>query len=411
VVVNPGDRHWKQAYRALSTILPPSKFHGKPANSLYYTLAASSRGDKHYRDIKASEHLDNARCGVMGVSAEFSGCHHVVAEAIAELGYAIKKLTSRVVDRQEILFLHQGGMRDVVLRLENVLPPSERIPALHKLIHLPMQVLRKGPLPDLWSFPFESMFAKLKPLILKNKAMPAQTLMSRLGLQMALSDLIRIMKPVECANVDAKIAVSTPVRQSSGEAMETKRMLQPFLTQLAHESTDPLRYQLVVDSNAFQVTEYKQVTIHGCVEIQGARSRRCRTDNRHVLLSTGTPTPSLGKVEGIYVMSMDVNDPGATSGRLYLLVEEHVLSEGPEGHPEVYSFAGTRGERRLVMLDSVVDQCFLGADPDHPERIDNREDQVPVEPTKYDQHLVYTKGSLRHRVLDRGALVTRPDDQ
>lgn len=230
-------------------------------------------------------------------------------------------------------------------------------------------------------------------------------------MQMALSDLIRIMKPVECANVDAKIAVSTPVRQSSGEAMETKRMLQPFLTQLAHESNDPLRYQLVVDSNAFQVTEYKQVTIHGCVEIQGARSRRCRTDNRHVLLSTGTPTPSLGKVEGIYVMSMDVNDPGATSGRLYLLVEEYVLSEGPEGHPEVYSFPGTRGERRLVMLDSVVDQCFLGADPDHPERIDNREDQVPVEPTKYDQHLVYTKGSLRHRVLDRGALVTRPDDQ
>lgn len=274
-----------------------------------------------------------------------------------------------------------------------------------------MQVLRKGPLPDLWSFPFESMFAKLKPLILKNKAMPAQTLMSRLGLQMALSDLIRMMKPVECANVDAKIAVSTPVRQSSGEAMETKRMLQPFLTQLAHESNDPLRYQLVVDSNAFQVTEYKQVTIHGCVEIQGARSRRCRTDNRHVLLSTGTPTPSLGKVEGIYVMSMDVNDPGATSGRSYLLVEEHVLSEGPEGHPEVSSFPGTRGERRLVMLDSVVDQCFLGADPDHPERIDNREDQVPVEPTKYDQHLVYTKGSLRHRVLDRGALVTRPDDQ
>lgn len=40
-------------------------------------------------------------------------------------------------------------------------------------------------------------------------------------------------------------------------------MLQPFLTQLAHESNDPLRYQLVVDSNAFQVTEYKQVTIHG----------------------------------------------------------------------------------------------------------------------------------------------------
>ena len=40
--MNPGDRHWKQAYRALSTILPPSKFHGKPANSLYYTLAAMS---------------------------------------------------------------------------------------------------------------------------------------------------------------------------------------------------------------------------------------------------------------------------------------------------------------------------------------------------------------------------------
>ena len=70
--MNPGDRHWNQAYRALATILPPSKFHGKPANSLYYTLAASCRGDKHYRDIKASEHLDNARCGVMGVSAEFS---------------------------------------------------------------------------------------------------------------------------------------------------------------------------------------------------------------------------------------------------------------------------------------------------------------------------------------------------
>jgi len=411
VVVKPFERNWRQAYRALATIHPPSKFHGKPANSLYYTLAASSKGDKYYRDIKASEHLENARCGVMGISAEFSGCDPAVAEAIAELGYAIKKLTGRVVDRQEILFLHHGGMREVVRKLENVLPPSERIPALHKLIHLPMQLLRKGPLPDLWSFPFESMFAKLKPLILKNKAMPAQTLMSRLALQMALSDLIRIMKPAECANEDAKIAVSTPVRQSPGEVMETKQMLQPFLGQLSRESNEPVRHQSIVDSLAFQVTEYKNVTIQGSVEIQGARSTRRLTDNRHVLLSTGTPIPSLGKVEGIYVISMDVNDPGATLGRIYLLVEDHVLSSGPGRHPEVYSFAHTGGVRRLVMLDSVVDQCFLGAHPDHPERKDNRYDQVPVEPTGYDQHLVYTKGSLRHRVLDRGALVTRPDDQ
>ena len=411
VVVKPGERHWKQAYRALATILPPSNFNGKPAHSLYYTLAASSKGDKHHRDIKASEHLDNARCGVMGISAEFCGCDAVVAEAIAELGYAIKKLTGRVVDRQEILFLHLGGMHAVVQKLENVLPPSERIPALHKLIHLPMQVLRKGPLPDLWSFPFESMFAKLKPLILKNKAMPAQTLMSRLALQMALSDLVRIMKPTPHANNDANIFLSTPVAHSPGATMEIKQMLKPLLSALARESSNPQHYQFLVDNYAFQVTEYKKLTICGSVEIQGARSTRRRTDNRHVLLSTGQPIPTLGKVESIYGISMNVDDPGANPGRIYLLVDEHVLSSGPERHPEVYSFARTRGERRLVTLDSVVDQCFLGADPDHPQRIDNRFDLVPVEPTEYVQHLVYTKGSLRHRVLDRGALVSRPDSQ
>ena len=64
---------------------------------------------------------------------------------------------------------------------------------------------------------------------------------------------------------------------------------------------------------------------------------------------------------------------------------------------------------RLVSLDEVVDQCFLGGDPDHPERCDNQEDLIMAEPTGYLQHFVYTKGRLRNVQIGADADLYCPD--
>jgi hypothetical protein len=411
-VVKPGDRHLKQSYRALDNTRPPSNFHGKPADILYWTLTPGSKEDKHHKDIKASAHLDNMRSGILGIAAMYSGCSTRLAVAIADLGQAIKQLTSRVVDREEILGLYRGKMEAIVGELFRLQPESERTPAMHKLLHLPYQVLLKGPLPDLWSFAFESMFAQLKPLILKNKAMPAQTLMDRLATHMALRDCLRILKPAQPADTE-RIAVASPVSRNSVEQMALKQDLRTLLRSMADESTAAADDTHYAEMLSFEATEYKKLTIHGSMEIQGAHSRRHKTDNGHLCLNSGTNIPALGRVQAIYVISMHAPDPAAKPGQVYLLVDQHALCLGPEYHPEVYRSEGGTATRRLIKLDSIIDQCFLGADPDHPKREQNREDLVVRDPkglSAYDKHLVYTKGSLRNQKLDPRAPVSGHTD-
>ena len=87
--------------------------------------------------------------------------------------------------------------------------------------------------------------------------------------------------------------------------------------------------------------------------------------------------------------------------RIYALVTEHTLWGGPENHPEVYSFAGAAGRERLVSLDEIIDQCFLGGDPNHPKR--DGAGNLTAEPTGYEEHFVYTKGRLRNIRIDADA--------
>jgi hypothetical protein len=403
VRVMPGDRNLKQAWRALDSMVPPGGFHGVPSDILYWTLRGSAKEDRHHKGIKASAHLDNMRSGILGVAAMYSGCDPALAAAIARLGQAIKHLTARVVDRKEILDLHRWKMRDIIADLFRLQPVSERIPAVHKLLHLPYQVLLKGPLPDLWSFAFESMFAQLKPLILKNRAMPAQTLFERLAVNNAVKDCLRVMKPGprECTQDEAGITLSSPVTRSDTEQMQLKQDLRPLLRPRA--AADHLSG---VDFCFFKVQEYKKLTIRGSIEIQGGHSRRRKTDNGHLLLRSGTEIPYLGNVSAIYVVSMRDDDPG----QVYLDVDVEWLSFGPQGHDDVYSFEGPPAPtRRLITLDEIVDQCFMGGDPDHPNRIDNRDDLPIMNPkclSDYERHLVYSKGGLLNQELDPRAPIS-----
>jgi len=92
---------------------------------------------------------------------------------------------------------------------------------------------------------------------------------------------------------------------------------------------------------------------------------------------------------------------------VYALVSDHPLSGGPENHPEVYTFADTVGCDRLVSLDDIIDQCFLGGGSNYPVRNDKHE--FVADPTGYERHFVYTKGRLRNVSIDHDANFHCPD--
>lgn len=81
---------------------------------------------------------------------------------------------------------------------------------------------------------------------------------------------------------------------------------------------------------------HKNLTIQGLIDIRGEHNRRRQTVNRHLLLQSGTDIPALGEVRAIYVVSMDIGDPAAKCGQVYLLVDVHRLSIGPDGHHECF---------------------------------------------------------------------------
>ena len=181
------------------------------------------------------------------------------------------------------------------------------------------------------------------------------------------------------------------------------RELRPLLR--PHAPNDD--HLFLLDHCFFQAQEYKKLTIHGSIEIQGEHSRRRQTDNGHLLLQSGTKIPHLGKVSAIYVVYMHDHDPG----QVYLDVHVDWLWLGPDGHDDVYSYRGPPAPtRQLITLDEIVDQCFMGADPDHPNRENNREDLPMMNPkvlSDYERHLVYSKGGLLNQKLDPRAPISR----
>ena len=91
----------------------------------------------------------------------------MVVRAYDGLFYALKKLCSPVVNREEIEELDDHIMYQIMIDLENNLPITEMPFHLHSIYHLPQQVLHYGPLSDVWSFPFESKFKDMKGMAKK----------------------------------------------------------------------------------------------------------------------------------------------------------------------------------------------------------------------------------------------------
>ena len=399
----PEARNLKQALRAATSTTHPTNYHGYSKHIM--TLASHGKASDYFRWIKAAEGKDHTMSGTLAIMMKYGGVHEVVVKAYADLFYAIKKLCAHVVDWEEIFELYDGGMQTILANLQKVLPPTEQTSALHALIHLPEQVLRFGPMPDTWSFPFEGLFSKLKPMANLNKAVPAQTVASRSGLLMAFRDLTRELRASNSIPVK-DIMLDSPVRMSDRNLHELKLRLQGLL--LSKPLPTDMRSQ--IEACNFDVVEYRKLTIHKSVELQGRHSKRRTRDNSLLLVKNETPIPTLGRVHQILRVSIRGINPDEVRHRVYALVKGYALWGGPENHHEVYVAASNASMvERLVSLDEVVDQCFLGGDPDHPERCDNQEDLIMAEPTGYLQHFVYTKGRLRNVQIGADADFYCPD--
>jgi hypothetical protein len=406
-VVMPGERNVKVAYRTIHGIKPPSSYNGHPREPLHSSV--QSKGASSYKKIKASGIKDHAACGALAATGHFGGVHDRVVRAYANLCYAIKKMCAHVINVEEIEELRDGGMTRILHELQTVLPPTEQTASLHALSHLPEQILRFGPLPDTWSFPFEAKFAELKPAAQLNKAMPVQTLACRTALQMGLRDLLRVLR--HCDPTTAKdVAITSAVQTGNDGRLERKVL--PLLRQV-HCNEQGLDRQ--VANYRFRVTEFKTLKLYS-VEIQGSRSARSKTDNRWVLIRRNTEAPTLGHVTSILRIEIfpAVSESGTVDDRVYLLVDESPLyaCKWMDEAYEVEDKALERPQQVLVGLDQVVDQAFLGPHPDHPTRIrrDGEEwDSVPHQPKSYDRHLVYTKGRLRNIRIPADADFDRPD--
>jgi hypothetical protein len=270
--------------------------------------------------------------------------------------------------------------------------PSEYKAALHALSHLFDQVLRYGPLQDLWSFPFEGLFAILKPMAILNKAMPARTLVARFQAMMHLRHVIRCLGVGEGNREAVSPRRVQATYRGNDRGLVVRRLddinvpqhvslhflIKEYYTKINPTIADDLDADL--SHITWDVAEFDTLKCAG-VRIQGSRTQATATDDRHVLLrGSGDDPPALGHVQSIFrfQFSTDGNQKEAGAGRLLLLVRRQPLQTIDENDRlGRCGFAESKNpgfaylhvpppvgdeDYRIVGIGDVLDQCFLVPD-------------------------------------------------
>jgi len=348
--------------------------------------------DAAYKGIKASHWLDHTMSGLLDAFMYAAGVDDKLAAAVLGLHACLRPCFARVISVRAVESAkerYQTALRD----FHQKALPSEYKASLHALSHLFDQVLRYGPLQDLWSFPFEGLFAILKPMAILNKAMPAQTLVARFQAIMHLRHVIRCMgwgegnrETVSPRHVQATYCGNDRGRVMQGiDDIDVPDHVSPLSLINKYYSTIDSTIATALEEDVSHVTwdmaEFDTLKCAG-VRIQGARTQATATDDRHVFLrGSGDDPPALGHVQSIFRFqcSADGNQLEAGAGRLLLLVRREPLQTidesdrlGSCGFAESKNpgFAFLHipplddGEEdyRIVGIDDVLDQCFLVPD-------------------------------------------------
>ena len=441
-----------QARNYVSFIRTPSGFHGDPSRLFRRPNTSKKREEENESNaakIKASEWKDFALSGILCASMYFGGVDPAVVKAYDGLFYSLKKLCAPVVNKEEVQELDDHVMYQVMLELEKRLPITEMPFHLHSLYHLPQQVLHYGPLPDLWSFPFESKFKDMKGMG-KKKNMPVASIASRISLEMAVRSIASVMDnhhrerdieltcgmlsyseqgmrlPQKCIELNPSehrlvqihiknYYVSTDKFEAivgHGSSWASLREL-VTIRDLLHDmpSHDTSNIPTIIKQlarNEFDVFKYDKLFLLG-IEIEHrnyVEQRKTKTDNSYLLLRPGgnTTIPSLARVEGIY--RIEIPDerkemPNITlDERVLLLVKEYTLDDlDPDlkqcGLQDVFLYStDTPAVERLIEISCIHEQAFLSPDM-------RTIHGALGETAKFKSYLVHNKGSLRNVDLSR----------
>ena len=378
---------------ALSEATLPSSYNGD-ANDLYRPfLPALKKKDeeKPFKKIKASHWLHHTISGLLAAFMYMADVDDELCAAILGLHACLRPLCARVISRKAVAQAKQD-MEKAIKEFHRKALPSEYKAALHALSHLPDQVLRYGPLPDLWSFPFEGLFAKLKPMAILNKAMPAQTMVARYEAMMGMRHILRCMRGDRGEPAADSLRVVRPTyrgyRQglpvSDPHSIEDPKgdSLHRHILNCEYFCDGDTRTTILESEESeiiWDISEFDALECAG-VRIQGARTQATATDDRYVLLrgKHAGDVPSLGQVQSMYRVQCSVYGSPVCSdrGRLLLLVKKEPLSVVPENqrlgscgfssskNPGI-AYIHSRGyqEYSLVSVGEVKDTCFLVPDP------------------------------------------------
>ena len=410
----------RTAHEMMRSTRTPTEYNGHARDIVHPLVPANKKHaeESAYRKIKASHWLHHAASGLLGALMYGAGVDEELCAAIIGFHVGLKQLCARVVSRQAVEKV-RDDWKEAIRTFRRKVLPSEYKAALHALSHLPDQVLRYGPLPDLWSFPFEGLFAKLKPMAILNKAMPAQTMVARFEAMMGFRHVLRCFggEGLEIPALSLRHVRTTyrgdlngsPVRAAG--SIETGGM--PFI-QLLRGFYDRLDLQIAQHlddptSIVWDISEFDTLACGG-VRIQGFRSQCKESDDQHVLLycPADGPIPFLGTVHSIFrvQLSIDGRPLEDGTGRLVLLVWREPLRQisdnerlgkcgfSSDRHPGfAYLYVPAISQDVcLVGIDEIQDQCFL----------------VPDLVTTGGRSLVLTTGQLQNISLEDPFLSQTP---
>ena len=419
-VTPPDGPNLQWAHQMMMSTRLPTNYNGHARDISHLTIPAGKKQDAEslYRKIKASHWKDHAISGLLLALWYGAGVDEELAEAFAGLWSGLKVLCAHAVSYKAVNKVKEDW-KGVFKTLHRKLLPNEYKASLHALYHLPDQVLWYGPLPDLWSFPFEGLFTKLKPMAMLNRAMPAQTLVARFEAMMSLQHLYRCLGGEKNASISASrwtvqvahrgdpdgINVGSPGTISLSEDIPDVDFLNLLIEYYTARGNDEIPDVLKSPPSTirYDISEFDTL-MSGNVKIQGAKSQCTKTNNRHVLVRCSEGgQPYLGFVYSIVRFQMFNNDRPLEegNGRLLLLVGKEPLQSVPED--ERLGKCGYAGSKHpgfgyvdvpgcshhfcLIGVDEIQDQAFLVPDILH-----------NVEPSDR-RNIVLSKGSLQNITL------------
>jgi len=423
--VDPKNRDAGLAFEAASHTRAPSNLHGTITLLLHKKNKSKANAELSYsRSIKAAEWHGFAISGVISYLEALAGVDPRVVAARAGLYRALKTLSARHVRVDEVKQLDEE-MPGIIKRLSDLAPPIEQTISLHGFVHLPWQVLHFGPFVFIWSYPFESYFAFLKPVAQLNHACPDTTGMSRVATQLGMqgwvvSQASQTIGPTKAAPTQDELWPTHPQITAlyRGSQQGKVRGLNEhfpgrsaiFLVSAVEEFYrsrtfhNMPRYRQVIQSlNDDHVTilYYDRLTI-GDVQVQGVDNQCIATDNGWLFLrKTETQgLPRLAHVQAIYRVEIRQKSDASTGqariieDRLLLHVAEYCLCEvdgelmqcGLQQFMHICRCDQTP-VHRLIDVSSIDEQAIRMPDPRYPDG------------DGYHQYVVMDKGTWQNMDL------------